>query len=72
MREEWLLLVWQHKGKILGTLLGFGLGWLLINYGFLKTLVLVTVTAAGLFVGWLLDGGDSRPGLSGLRRWFER
>lgn len=68
MREEWLLLLWEHRGKIGGTLLGFLVGWFLIRYGFLKTLIVATATAAGLLVGWRWDGGSVSWRFERLRR----
>jgi len=47
--EEILLLLLKNYKKILGTLIGFIIGCFLINYGILKTLLLIFCTGIGYF-----------------------
>lgn len=67
-----MLLLWRHRGKILGTFLGFLVGWFLVHYGLFKLLVVLAVTALGLFLGARWDGEDVHVDWSRLRRRWNR
>lgn len=72
LREEWLLLFWRHRGKILGAFFGFLAGWLIIRYGFLRFLLLVALTILGLWIGARADGEDLRDDWERLKRRWTR
>jgi uncharacterized membrane protein len=42
--------------KHLGTLVGFGFGWLVVQYGFVRAVFVIAMAAAGWAVGRVLDG----------------
>ncbi len=48
----------RHKGKLYGALIGFFLGLFLINFGLLKTLVLLGLTIIGYIAGSRLDSSN--------------
>ena len=56
MKEEILALFIRHRGKILGCVGGFVLGWLIISRGLIQTLILFI--CAGLVIilgkGWTM------------------
>lgn len=62
----------RHRGKVIGTLLGLVLGWMVISYGLFKTLVVVAFLVVGYYIGALIDGDDPAAGngwrLFGRRR----
>lgn len=45
----------EHKGKIIGTAVGFVGGLFIIRYGFWRTLLVAVLVAGGLWLGSLLD-----------------
>jgi uncharacterized membrane protein len=48
--------IWQqHSGKIIGVLLGFILGLLIIVFGFFRTLFVLLCVVAGFIVGKRID-----------------
>ncbi|WP_245823881.1 DUF2273 domain-containing protein [Sporomusa malonica] len=48
--------IWQHhSGKLLGVLLGFLFGILVITFGFFRTLFVVFCVVAGYVVGKRID-----------------
>lgn len=51
---------WQNRGKVLGTLVGFILGWIFLSYGLLRTLVVLAFLVVGYTLGARLDAGE-RP-----------
>ncbi|MDA8442555.1 MAG: DUF2273 domain-containing protein [Peptococcaceae bacterium] len=62
MREIWRLfterftqillqLLDEHPGKVLGVLLGFGIGFVIVVLGFWRTLVIVLCALIGLYLG---------------------
>lgn len=46
----------QLTSKHLGALLGFGFGWLVVQYGFVAAVFVLAMAAAGWVVGRILDG----------------
>lgn len=72
MRDEWQLLWWRHRGKIVGTLLGLFTGWFLVTYGLWKFLVVVAFAVAGMALGARADGDAVRLDWDGVRRWWRR
>ena len=64
MQEELKALgreLWQnHRGKLVGTLLGIFLGMAVLLFGFWKTLFVLLCGLIGLFIGFQIDRGD-RP-----------
>ncbi len=56
----WLMV---NKGKILGTLAGILLGWLTLQYGFLKAVFILLCLLAGYAVG---ASADQQGGLRNL------
>ncbi|HHY36651.1 MAG TPA: DUF2273 domain-containing protein [Firmicutes bacterium] len=57
MKEELLALFARHRGKIIGCLIGFVLGWLIISRGIIETLVLFICASLGYYIGKRLDDG---------------
>ncbi len=48
--------IWQHhSGKIIGVLLGFVIGILVITFGFFRTLFVALCAVAGYVVGKRID-----------------
>lgn len=41
----------RHRGKVVGTLLGLVLGWMVIEYGVIKSLFVVVCLAVGYALG---------------------
>jgi len=57
----------DNKGKILGTAAGVLLGWLTLQYGFLKALFLMLCLAVGYIIG---ASADQQGGLRNLLAGF--
>ena len=56
MNSKLLEEIWQnHSGKLLGVLLGFLFGILVITFGFFRTLFVVFCVVAGYVVGKRID-----------------
>lgn len=56
MNSKLLEEIWQnHSGKLLGVLLGFLFGILVITFGFFRTLFVVFCVIAGYVVGKRID-----------------
>ncbi|TYP51638.1 DUF2273 domain-containing protein [Thermosediminibacter litoriperuensis] len=49
----------QHRGKILGAILGFLVGVLILVFGFLKAIFLISCAFLGYYIGKLLDKKES-------------
>lgn len=64
---EWL---YRHRGKVIGTLLGLLLGWMIIAYGVFKTLFIALCLVGGYIVGTWIDEGP--PGRKGGLGWSRR
>lgn len=61
----------EHRGKIVGTLLGAFLGASVLLFGFWKTLFVVLCALVGLLIGIRVDRGDRITDfLSSLRDAF--
>lgn len=59
--NELLLLIVRHRGKVVGTLLGLILGWMVIAYGLLKTVFVAICIVVGYILGTRWDkGGENR------------
>lgn len=59
MEELWTELLQQilrHRGKVVGTLIGLILGWMVVEYGVLKTLFVIFCLGAGYVIGSRADG----------------
>ncbi len=67
--DTWQDFLSQHLGKILGVILGLLLGWMIIEYGFFKTLLVIIFVAVGFLVGKKAD--DNEDVLSAIRRFFK-
>ena len=46
----------SFSSKHLGVLVGFGFGWLIVQYGFFKAFFVIVLAGAGWAVGRVLDG----------------
>ena len=57
MKEVILALFIRHRGKILGCVGGFVLGWLIISRGLIQTLILFICAGLGYYIGKRLDDG---------------
>lgn len=66
--DTWQQFLANNLGKILGVGLGLLLGWMIIEYGFLKTLFVIILIALGYFFGKKADDGEDFGSL--LRRIF--
>lgn len=51
--------LFRHRGKVIGTLLGLILGWMVIEYGVIRTLFVAVCLAAGYVLGSRYDRGGS-------------
>lgn len=49
----------RHRGKVIGTLLGLVLGWMVIEYGVIRALFVVVCLAVGYVLGSRYDRGES-------------
>lgn len=49
----------RHRGKVIGTLLGLILGWMVIEYGVIRALFVVVCLAVGYVLGSRYDRGES-------------
>ena len=56
--EKFLELMVLHKGKIIGTVIGFIFALLILYIGVLKTLLVFLFTAFGFYIGarWDIEG----------------
>ena len=51
----------QHKGKIIGGIVGLTIAIVIIAFGFLKAIFVIFCTVLGYYIGKLLDNkGDIR------------
>lgn len=67
--SEFLHWLFEHRGKVVGTLLGLLLGWMIVAYGVFKTLFVAACLIGGYVVGtWLDEGPPGRRGFSRRRR----
>jgi len=64
--EELVRLLIQHRGKVLGSIFGFIVGWVVIIFGWLEALSLVFCVAVGYVIGRQMDRKES------LRELLER
>jgi len=77
MLEIWQLLVEsirRHPGKIVGTLLGLVMGWLIILYGVWRALFILACVALGFYIGSRFDDKDDYSQTERFRRrggWSE-
>ena len=56
MNSKLLAEIWQdHNGKIIGVLVGFVIGILILTFGFFQTLFVALCAAAGYVVGKRID-----------------
>ncbi len=46
----------RHRGKVIGTSVGLLLGWMVVEYGVLKTLFVAVCLGAGYLIGSRADG----------------
>ncbi|MCL0051890.1 DUF2273 domain-containing protein [Peptococcaceae bacterium] len=53
--KYFLQVLYNHKGKVLGLVLGLLFGWFAINYGVFKTLFIAACMAVGYFLGKHID-----------------
>ena len=60
----------KHPGKLIGTILGFLLGLLVVSIGFWKALVLFIFVAIGFFLGKKQD--DEKNLFEWITRFFQR
>lgn len=70
--KELLIYLWaQHRGKLVGTVIGLGIGLLIAFFGFWRALVILLLMAAGYVIG---KGIDQSGGLDAVlkRLWGER
>lgn len=56
--ETWQQFLAENLGKLLGVGLGLLLGWMIIEYGILKTLFVIVLVALGYFFGKKADDGE--------------
>ncbi|ADG82565.1 DUF2273 domain-containing protein [Thermincola potens] len=69
MRDRsWQDFLGMHLGKILGVTLGLLLGWMVIEYGLLKTLFVIILIVLGYFIGKKAD--EDEDILMAVRRFF--
>ena len=54
----------RHRGKVIGTLVGLLFGWMVIEYGIVKTLFVAVCLGVGYVIGSRADGGGA-----GRRLW---
>lgn len=56
--ENWQQFLANNLGKVLGTALGLLLGWMIIEYGLLKTIFVIVLVAFGYYFGKKTDDGE--------------
>lgn len=54
---NWQEFLSRNLGKILGVILGLILGWMVIHYGFFKSLFIIFMVVMGFIIGKQLDEG---------------
>ncbi|MGE5576899.1 MAG: DUF2273 domain-containing protein [Syntrophothermus sp.] len=59
---ELLQVLLKHKGKIVGTLAGLLLGWLVIRFGVIKSLFVALCVSAGYILGKRVDNKEDLKG----------
>lgn len=67
---NWQEFLSRNLGKILGVLLGLALGWMIIHYGFFKSLFIIAMVIIGYIFGKNLDEGASFSSI--IDRIFKR
>lgn len=50
----------RHPGKVIGSILGFVIGWMIVSFGILKTLFIVFCLIVGYYVGTRFDSNISQ------------
>lgn len=50
----------KNRGRVIGTLLGLFLGWMVIAYGVFKTLFVALCLGLGYYFGGRVDDGGRR------------
>lgn len=50
----------RHTGKVLGSVLGLILGWIIIRYGVLRGLFVILCAAAGFYFGARFDSSADK------------
>jgi len=68
--ENWRDFLAHNLGKLIGVTLGLVLGWMIIEYGLIKTLFVVILISIGYIFGKQLDDGGSLSSI--IDRIFRR
>ena len=57
MRESWqvLELLFRHRGKIIGAIVGVVLSWMVLGFGVWRTLFVIVCMAVGIYAGARID-----------------
>ncbi|MGI6098027.1 MAG: DUF2273 domain-containing protein [Dethiobacteria bacterium] len=71
MQEEIAAFLEAHKGKLLGGLAGLIIAFLIIQFGFWRSLFILFCIAIGIYIGWRFEDGGSLTGLAD-RFWPNR
>jgi uncharacterized membrane protein len=68
--EELQKFLAKNLGKLIGVSVGLLLGWMIIEYGLLKTVFVMVLVIAGYFLGKKADEGEDLSSLA--NRIFRR
>ncbi|PKM81300.1 MAG: hypothetical protein CVU89_09810 [Firmicutes bacterium HGW-Firmicutes-14] len=68
--KTWQEFFANNLGKIIGVTIGLLLGWMIIEYGLLKTLFVIILIILGYLFGKQADDGESLSAL--VNRIFRR
>ena len=60
---KWLNYLWEnHRGKVIGVILGLCFGLIVLKYGFWRAFFVLICVAAGYFLGSRTDAGEMVQG----------
>lgn len=68
--EDWQDFLAKNLGKLIGITLGLLLGWMIIEYGLIKTVFVIILVAIGFILGKQADDGEKLS--SFIDRIFKR
>ena len=66
---SWQDFLGNNLGKVIGILTGLILGWMILEYGLIKTLFVVILIVVGFHLGKKADEGEDV--LAVIRRFFK-
>ena len=68
---KWISYLWEnHRGKVVGVLLGLIFGLIVLRYGFWRAFFVLICVAAGYFIGSRTDAGEQLQGA--ISKFFKK